>query len=347
VLILQEILRLQMKIIPELIEILEKRYSILRTIYFNQPIGRRILANKLELGERIVRTEIGFLKDQNLIDINPPGMTVTKDGEEIIEKLKDYIHELKGLTSIEKALKENLGVNKVIVVPGDLDEDKTVLKELGKSAANYIKSIIKDNSILAITGGSTIREVVDSFPKTTQFNNILVVPSRGGMGKKVETQANTLASVLAQKLNGNYKMLHVPENISEEVMDTLIKEKEIRETIESIHKADIFLYGIGRAEDMARKRGISEKEIQNLNSLGAVGEAFGCYFNYEGEVVYCTPTLGISINDSARIKTHIAVAGGKSKVEAILSTCVNQSQATLVTDEAAAKELLILLNVNS
>ena len=77
----QEILELQRKIVPELVEVLEKRYNVLRTIYYNQPIGRRMLANELNLGERVVRNEIDLLKSQNLIEINTPGMTVTKDGQ--------------------------------------------------------------------------------------------------------------------------------------------------------------------------------------------------------------------------------------------------------------------------
>ena len=69
---LQEILKLQQKLVPEFLELLEKRYNILRTIYYEQPIGRRVLANNLGIGERIVRTEIDLLKKQNLIEINTP-----------------------------------------------------------------------------------------------------------------------------------------------------------------------------------------------------------------------------------------------------------------------------------
>ena len=105
---MQEILRLQKKIVPELVEVLEKRYNVLRTIYYNQPIGRRILANQLNLGERIVRTEINFLKSQGLIEINTPGMTVTSSGEEIVNNLKDFIHEIKGLSDIENQIKSLL-----------------------------------------------------------------------------------------------------------------------------------------------------------------------------------------------------------------------------------------------
>ena len=65
----QEILELQKKIVPELVEVLEKRYNVLRTIYYNQPIGRRMLASELDLGERVVRNEIDLLKSQNLIRI--------------------------------------------------------------------------------------------------------------------------------------------------------------------------------------------------------------------------------------------------------------------------------------
>ena len=125
---MQEILRLQKKIVPELVEVLEKRYNVLRTIYYNQPIGRRILANQLNLGERIVRTEINFLKSQGLIEINTPGMTVTSSGEEIVNNLKDFIHEIKGLSDIENQIKSLLHLRKVIIVPGDVDENPDNLK---------------------------------------------------------------------------------------------------------------------------------------------------------------------------------------------------------------------------
>ena len=81
---MQEILGLQKKIVPELVEVLEKRYNILRTIYYNQPIGTTVLASQLNLGERIVRTEISFLKSQGLIEVNTPGMSVTEDGKVIV-----------------------------------------------------------------------------------------------------------------------------------------------------------------------------------------------------------------------------------------------------------------------
>ena len=137
--------------------------------------------------------------------------------------------------------------------------------------------------------------------------------------------------------------MHIPENISTEVIEGLLKEKQIKEVIENIHNADILIYGIGNAIHMAKKRGLSEEYISKLEGLGAIGEAFGCYFNKESQVVLENTPIGININDAKKINTHIAVAAGKNKVEAIIATEMNNSNAVLVTDEAAARKIADLV----
>ena len=340
---MQNILKLQQKVVPELIELLEKRYNILRTIYYNQPIGRRILANDMCIGERIVRNEINFLKSQNLIEVNASGMFVTADGEEIINKLKGFIHEIKGLSKIEKFIEHRLKLQQVIVVPGDVEIDKSVLKEIGKAAASYVMDIIKDNSIIALTGGTTVKEVVDNFPKSNKYENILVLPARGGMARNVEIQANTLVARLADKIGGNYELLHAPDNLSNAALTTILNEKDIKNIIDKIRSAEVLIYGIGIAKDMARRRGISEDVIKELENLGAVGEAFGHYFNELGEVIYSTPTIGVKNEDVKNTKTLIAVAAGKNKARAIIATEINRSSTVLIIDEAAAEEIINII----
>lgn len=344
VLILQKILKLQKQIVPELVDTLEKRYTILRTIHYNAPIGRRMLATKLNLGERIVRTEVNFLKEQNLIEISTPGMTVTSEGITVLEGLKGFIHELKGLSKLEQKVKELLNIRKVIVIPGSVRQDKNILQDLGKAAATYVSKTIKDKDIIAITGGSTIKEFVDSFPKTHNVQDVLVVPARGGMGRKVETQANTLAATLAQKLKGNYKMLHIPENLSEEIIQSLCKQNDIKEVIDCVKKANILIYGIGRADKMVLKRGISEEKQKELIDQGAVGEAFGCYFDKYSNVLSTSSAPGINIKNLENVREQIAVAGGDDKVDAIISALYNNEKAVLVTDECAAQKLIDSVN---
>ncbi|MFY9277539.1 MAG: sugar-binding domain-containing protein, partial [Clostridium sp.] len=138
-------------------------------------------------------------------------------------------------------------------------------------------------------------------------------------------------------------LLHIPENVSMEVLEGLLKEKQIKEVIENIHNADILIYGIGNAIHMAKKRGLTEEYISNLEKLRAVGEAFGCYFNKESQVVSESTPIGININDAKKINTHIAVAAGENKVEAIIATEMNNSNAILVTDESAGRKIAELI----
>lgn len=340
---MQEILKLQQKIVPELMDLLEKRYSILRAIYYNQPIGRRILANRLGIGERVVRTEVNFLKDQNLIHVGIPGMTVTSEGEIIIDKLKGFIHEFKGLNEIEDTIKKGLNIREVIIVPGDIEEDYTVMNELGRTAAQYVKKVIKNSNIIAVTGGSTIKQVIDNLPSMPNFNDTIVVPARGGMGRKVEIEANTIAASLANKLGAAYKMLHVPENLSNEAFATILNEKSIKDVRDTLQKANVVIYGIGRADEMSRRRGLTQEEIEGIIHKGAVGEAFGYYFNNDGKVVYSTHSIGLMIDEIKKIQILIAVAGEKSKAEAIVATERNNEKGVLITDEGAAKEIVKIL----
>ena len=54
---MKNLLEIQQKLIPEVVEIMTKRYLVLREISLNGPIGRRALATKLQNSERVVRTE--------------------------------------------------------------------------------------------------------------------------------------------------------------------------------------------------------------------------------------------------------------------------------------------------
>ncbi len=104
------------------------------------------------------------------------------------------------------------------------------------------------------------------------------------------------------------------------------------------------MYGIGNAVQMAKKRGVSEAKIKNLIDNGAVGEAFGCYFTKNSQIISEATSIGIKISEARKIRTHIAIAGGKNKVESIISTEFNDINGILVTDEETGKKILETLN---
>ena len=207
---MDSIINLQKKIVPELTDLLVQRYQILRQVSHESPIGRRALAGKLGLSERVLRAQVDFLKKSGLLAFSASGMSVTDEGADI--------------------LKEDVGV----------------------------------------------RSVVDI-----------------------------------------------------------------------IKKADILVHGVGRASVMARHRRLAPELIAKLEEAGAVGEAFGQYCALDGTQVYMTNNAGLMLQDLQHIGTIIGIAGGKSKAAAILSVIRASRQDILVTDEAAATEILRMDKENS
>lgn len=71
-----------------------------------------------------------------------------------------------------------------------------------------------------------------------------------------------------------------------------------------------------------------------------MGEAFGYYFNRQGEIVYRGRHIGLSLEDLEKVEMTIAIAGGAAKAEAVAAVCPVSGSGVLVTDEAAARAIL-------
>ena len=340
---MNKILSLQHKIVPELIELLERRYTILQNLYILQPVGRRGLAHRMELPERLIRKELDFFKEQGLIAVDSLGVILTSEGKGLLEDLKSLIDEVSGLGELEILLQNKLNIRKVMIVPGDSDQNQLVMKEIGRVSSRYLLEQLSDASVIAITGGSTALAIAEAMPEKSLGNNLTVVPARGGLGEDVELQANSIAAKLAKKISANYKLLYVPENIEEELVRTLLLDPKIKQILDLVKYSNILIHGIGEAELMARRREVDEQELKAILAEGAVGEAFGHYFNEEGIIIHSTSSIGIGFGDLKNIDHIIAVAGGNTKARAIISVVSKGNQDVLITDEGAANKMVELL----
>lgn len=336
---MEDFFELLRKLTPEVVEIFERRYNILKNVRYYQPIGRRMLAEKVKLSERIVRNEIDILRSLGLLVITENGTFLTNEGEDLLEKLSNIVYDIKGLEVLRQKVKDILGAKDIVIVPGDADTNPYVLRELGIAASKFILQLLPDVKIIAVTGGQTVKEVVDNFPNCS-FKDILVVPARGGIGQEVEKQANTLAANLAKKLNGKYKLLHLPDTMDEEVYKLIVKKEEIQDVLNDIDRADMLIFGIGNAIEMAKRRKFSEEMIEKLRKVGAIGEIFGYYFDKDGNIVYSTTTVGIKLEKIKNIKYMIGVAGGTHKAEAILSLNGIKCNTIFIIDEGIARKIV-------
>lgn len=338
---MQSFIDIQTRLLPDLLQVLQKRYSILRYIGFMQPVGRRSLAVSLGLTERILRSEVDFLKDQNLIFKNNVGMSLTSEGKNLLEDLEGVIRELKGIDVMELELKHLLGIKKVVIVPGNCDSSPMVKCELGKACAVWMKKLLAGKNIIAVTGGSTMAAVAEELSPELGNKDFLFVPARGGIGPDVQNQANTICSIMSRNTQSKHRVFYVPDQVSKEIYESLTNEPDIREVLNLIRSAGMVLHGIGDAITMAKRRKTSPEVMNKLISGNAVGEAFGYYFNEEGTIVHKVLTIGLQLEDLAQIPNVIAVAGGSTKAKAIKAFMKQAPSSTvLITDEGVAKKLL-------
>lgn len=337
---MRQIIELQQQLLPDLLDVMRKRYLILHQVMLSGLIGRRTLATTLSMTERVLRAETDFLKSQGLLEIHTAGMRISEAGKRLLDELEPFYKTIFGLSELEETIRSAFGLSQVVIVAGDSDSSSHTKRELGRAACQVLNKAMKQDDVIAVAGGTTIAQVANYLTATAPLKTNWFVPARGGLGESLDYQANTIASTMAKRTGANYRLLHVPDHLGEEAYASLMQEPNIREIVEVIRRARIVVHGIGDAMVMARRRRLEPELIAAMAADGALAEAFGFYFDRNGEVVHKMQTVGLQLEDIVKTECVIGVAGGKSKAEAIAAVMRFGHNDVLVTDEAAALEIV-------
>ena len=265
------------RIATDQVEEIYKRALLLERINAIGPVGRRTLAASMQLSEREVRAAAESLKEEGLIVLDTSGMQLSDDGLKILPEVRKLCRNISGLFDLETQLKARLNIANLAVVPGDADQDRLVMVELGRATAQTVLSVLKENMIIAVSGGSTMNEVARAM--TPGPGPVMVVPARGGFGRMAQMQADAVAGELAQRVGGDCRLMHLPEGMDAETLQKAARLPGIRATLALMRNADIILYGVGRSDDMAQRRSLSLSMRRQLQKAGAVGEALGDFFD--------------------------------------------------------------------
>lgn len=334
---------LMQRLAPDLVTEIERRALVLERIDALQPVGRRQLSVRLGIPEREVRSIAALLKDHGLISLDAAGMSLTREAQDILPAARAFSRELSGLTRLEAIISEKLNVNTVCVVSGNYDMDAHILSEVGKCAAQHLRSHLQTGNTLAVAGGSTVAAVASALTQGSKMN-IMVVPARGGIGLLLEKQANTVASEIAKRLAGNLRLLHLPDRVDDQTLEEMRKLREVDEALTLLERADVILHGIGRADVMMETRQLSEGQKKIIVSEGAVGESCGRFYDINGREILLASAVAHHLGNLKPQCSMIAVAAGSTKAEAVIGTMRNHPHSLLVIDEGLAKALVSLLN---
>lgn len=331
------------KVLPEAFETMLRRYHILDVINREEPIGRRLLSERVHLTERIIRKEVDALKINRLITSSSAGMSLTIDGHETLDELSELLESYTQFYEMEKELAKRLDIEACIIIPGNLDEDSTVLPKMANKTVEIMNRLLGNKKqIISVMGGTTLNEVANYMDSDLGKNReLLFVPARGGLGDDPMIEANVIAQRMAQQTGGQFHGLYAPEYVHEQIYQELLKEPEIKNTLQLVESASLILYSIGNPIEMAKRRGLNESTLQLLIDKKAVAEAFGEFIDKDGNIVYKLSNIGLQSSSLQKIEHIVTVAGGSKKANAIKSYLKTAPSHTwLVTDEAAANKIL-------
>ena len=335
-------MRLMRHLAPDLAEEMALRSLVLERIAALAPIGRRQLAARLHLPEREIRGAAAALREQGFIELNASGMVLTDKAEGVLPAAREFSRAMRGLTDMETRLAALLQVGRVCIAAGDSDKDEHVLRDVGRLAAQRMRSALQSGMTIAVSGGTSIQQTARYLQSPTPLN-VMVVPARGGMGRSVETQANTIAAEIAQRLGGHHRLIHLPDHMDEAARQEMLRLPEVAEVMALIQRADVILHGIGRAEATMKSAKLSQAQVRSLTQQGAAGEAFGAYYDGEGRCLMESSSVGVDLARLSPSCQMMAVAAGSSKAEAIIAVLRHHPHTLLATDEGAAIRMLELL----
>lgn len=339
---MQDELKVLSIIAPDLLADIGRRAQVLSGIESMQPVGRRALAARLNLPEREVRAAAAILKDQGLITMDAAGMQLTERAVEVLPGARELSRAMAGLSRLEQTLSRLLNVPHVVVVSGNADQDAQALRDVGRAAAHRIHKLLQHGTIMAVAGGSTMREVARGMQSGMNMD-VMVLPARGGMGSSVETQANTIAAEMAGRLGGRHQSIHLPDNLDIAALQEMMKVPEIAEALSLLQNSGLIVHGVGRADIMAQQRRLNPDILETLRRKKAVGEAFGDFFDFNGQTVWQAGTVSAALAHQNPHCKMVAVAAGEKKAEAIIASTRHDAHDTLITDEGAARRMIALL----
>jgi DNA-binding transcriptional regulator LsrR (DeoR family) len=297
-------------------------------MYYNQDINQKLIAKELGLSRPTVSRILRNSKERGIVQI-------------IIDPVfgNNYV-------DLEKKLENRFGLKEVFIVDEKAD-NRDQKDELAKVTANYLERLVKDDSIVGVSMGSSIGQIYRFVSKGTS-KRVTFIPLIGGIGHLgMELHSNTIVEALAKAFGGISYLLHAPARVSGvQIKEELMKEPDIKRIIKMGDGLDVAVVGIGvpsRGSSIMSTGYYDEKDVENMRKKNVVGDVCMQFFDIQGNTEHFEAdncVIGIDIKKLRRVPHSIGVASGREKAEAIQGAIKGGYINVLVTDVECGKRLL-------
>ena len=252
-----------------------------------------------------------------------------------------------------RLLEERFGLALCLVLRSDSRAERSRV-DLARLAATTLDDLLGPEEIVGVAWGSTLMAVVDAVqPHGT--SRMQVVQLAGGSARLgVERDPSEVARRLADRLGAVHHPLHAPALLeSETVRDALLREPDVRATVELFDRVTFALVGVGALGGRTGQGNsalltlgvLAAEEVTRLRRAGAVGDLVLHPFAANGTLVPSVledRALAVSVEQLRGVPRVMAVAGGAAKAGAIAGALATGAIKMLVTDEPAARAIVAM-----
>lgn len=317
----------------------EERFETLAkvaSLYYEEGLTQEDIAARLGYSRAHISRLLGVARREGIVEIR-------------------VHHPLERAHILEQRLQASFQLNKVRVLQGGELGYGQMLRRLGALAARLLADSIEPDSILGISWGTALSEVVHALPPMN-LPGVKVVQLLGSAtSRDHQVDGPGLARDFSLRFGGQYFTLAAPWLVRDKrARDALVKEKRMCEILSMARQVDIALVGVGSVEvgysSLVRAGYISLDQLQELQELGVVGDVCGHHFDLAGNLVDISMVgyaIGIDADTLRQIPLVIGVAGGLIKAKAILGALRARLVNALVTDDSAARGVLDLIERQS
>jgi len=251
------------------------------------------------------------------------------------------------LVALEERIAEEYGLGFCQVAP-DLDDDPLPLRTLSLIGARYLSHALQSgvHAVVGFGHGRTLAACAAALPQRAT-PDVKLVSLLGGLTRRFATTPFDVIHRLVERTGAEGYVLPLPfyANTIED-RAVLIDQRGVRPVLEMGVEATLRLVGIGTMEadaSMLQTGMVEREEFEEARRAGGAGEVLGHIFSLGGERVetgLSARALSMAAQDIGRNKT-VAIAGGRSKIEAIRGVLASRLIHGLITDERTAQALLV------
>lgn len=239
---------------------------------------------------------------------------------------------------LEEKLTDNWNLSKAIVIPTPQDL-KNLNENLAVAAANYIATIISDQSFINMGYGDTPSRVLNHLASIAE-NPVSVVSLTGGVNYYLP---NTVSSIFKAKLH----LYPTPLLISSpEACRAILQEPGVQEIRRMTKLASLSIVGIGGMNSDATvltNSILNSNDFTYLSMQGAVGDILTHFIDKDGNQIHTSfddRLVSTPLDTLRELNNVIGIAGGPQKIAVIKAALRGRYINTLITDENTARHLL-------